>query len=243
MAAGQSLIVNADDFGQSPGINQGIIQAFEQGIVTSASLMVRWPAAGAAASYARDHPELSVGLHVDLGEWIYRDGEWVSLYAVIAQGDSDAVAVEIERQLDRFCDLMKQPPTHLDSHQHVHRSEPVRSGLIQIGDTLGVPLRHLSQVRYSGEFYGQTGNGFAYPEGVTAERLMHIVTALPAGITELGCHPGLGDDLESMYRRERAMEVQSLCDPRVCEHLQIEQVELCSFRDVPRLLMQPEIAG
>ncbi len=39
------LIVNADDFGQSPGINHGIIKAFEKGIVTSASLMVRFPAA------------------------------------------------------------------------------------------------------------------------------------------------------------------------------------------------------
>ena len=38
------LIVNADDFGQSTGVNQGIITAYEQGIVTSASLLVRWPA-------------------------------------------------------------------------------------------------------------------------------------------------------------------------------------------------------
>jgi predicted glycoside hydrolase/deacetylase ChbG (UPF0249 family) len=43
------LIVNADDFGQSAGINRGIIAAHEQGMVTSASLMVRWPAAHEAA--------------------------------------------------------------------------------------------------------------------------------------------------------------------------------------------------
>ena len=41
----RSLIVNADDFGQSPGINSGVIRAYEEGILTSASLMVRWPAA------------------------------------------------------------------------------------------------------------------------------------------------------------------------------------------------------
>ena len=68
----RSLIVNADDFGQSTAINRGIIRAYEQGVVTSASLMVLWPAAKEAANYARLHPSLSVGLHVDLAEWSYR---------------------------------------------------------------------------------------------------------------------------------------------------------------------------
>src|ERR1700722_19032593 len=56
------VIVNADDFGQSRGINQGIIQAHEQGIVTSASLMVRWAGAAEAAAYGRAHPNFSLGL-------------------------------------------------------------------------------------------------------------------------------------------------------------------------------------
>ena len=56
------LIVNADDFGQSPGVNRGIIEAHQHGIVTSASLMVSWPAAAEAAAYgraannAKEHP-------------------------------------------------------------------------------------------------------------------------------------------------------------------------------------------
>jgi predicted glycoside hydrolase/deacetylase ChbG (UPF0249 family) len=70
MSAAKYLIVNADDFGQSPGINRGIIEAHEQGIVTSASLMTRWLAAGEAALYAKQFPKLSVGLHLDLGEWV-----------------------------------------------------------------------------------------------------------------------------------------------------------------------------
>ena len=61
------VIVNADDFGRSRGVNRGIVEAHERGIVTSASLMVRWAAAADAAAYARMRPELSVGLHVDLG--------------------------------------------------------------------------------------------------------------------------------------------------------------------------------
>src|SRR3954451_21419733 len=96
------LIVNADDLGQSPGINRGIVQAHEEGIVTSASLMVRWPAAEAAAAYARTHARLSVGLHLDLGEWTYRDDGWVVRYQVVRGDDADAVTAEAQRQLETF---------------------------------------------------------------------------------------------------------------------------------------------
>ena len=71
------LVVNADDFGRSPGVNAGIADTHERGIVTSTSLMVRWPAAEQAAAYARQTPTLAVGLHADLGEWARRDGAWV----------------------------------------------------------------------------------------------------------------------------------------------------------------------
>ena len=66
------LIVNADNFGLSVGVNHGIIETHEHGIVTSASLMARWPAA--AAAYARAHPRLGLGLHLDIGEWAHHYG-------------------------------------------------------------------------------------------------------------------------------------------------------------------------
>ena len=50
-------------------------------------LLVRWPAAAEAAAYAQDHPELSLGLHVDLGEWTYDNGEWFPLYTVVPTPD------------------------------------------------------------------------------------------------------------------------------------------------------------
>ena len=58
MRTGRLLIVNADDFGQTAGVNRGVIEAHDRGIVTSASLMVRWPAAAEAASFARARPAL-----------------------------------------------------------------------------------------------------------------------------------------------------------------------------------------
>jgi hypothetical protein len=91
--------------------------------------------------------------------------------------------------------------------EHVHRGEPARSQLLQVSQALDIPLRHFSVVRYSGDFYGQTATGLSYPEGLNAERLMQTLAALPTGITELGCHPGLGDDVDSIYRTERTEEL------------------------------------
>lgn len=220
----RELIVNADDFGRSELTNAGIIRAFEDGIVTSASLMVGWPAAADAARYAREHHDLSVGLHFDLSEWTYRDDEWVVVYEAEAPP-----ADELERQLQRFRRLLDRDPTHLDSHQHVHREEPVASLLADAAATLGVPLRERSRIPYLGDFYGQWGKGEPYPEGITVDSLVSLIERLPPGVTELGCHPGLDVELDSSYRFERLAEVLTLCDPLVAYAIDREQVRLRSF--------------
>ena len=231
MAAKRYLIVNADDFGQSSGVNRGIIEAHERGIVTSASLMVRWPAAAEAAEYGREHPNLSLGLHFDLGEWVYRDEDWVPVYEVAPRDDATAVADEVSEQLATFRRLVGRDPTHIDSHQNVHLKEPrVRSVLIEVARRFEVPLRHFSpRVCCRGDFYGQTPKGLPWPDAISVEGLIEILAALPPGITELACHPGVDDDLESMYRSERAKEVEVLCDSRVRAAIIAEGIELGSF--------------
>lgn len=230
------LIVNADDFGLSPGINRGIIKAHEQGIVTSTSLMVRQPAAAEAAAYAREHPQLSVGLHVDLCEWTFSDEVWRPIYEVVPADDAAAVAEEVSRQLKAFRSLMGRDPTHLDSHQHVHRAEPVHSVLLKEGRKLGVVLRDAGpRVRYCGDFYGQSNKGDPYLEGISVEGLLRILADLSPGITEIGCHPGDGDELDSTYCSERGVESATLCDPRVRAAVSAEGIVLRSFSQTERL--------
>jgi chitin disaccharide deacetylase len=230
------LIVNSDDFGLSRGVNEGIVRAHEQGILTSASLMVRWPAAQKAADYAKKNSRLSVGLHVDLAEWVFSEWEWKPKYQVVQTDDEKAVRAEIARQLDSFQKLVGKNPTHIDSHQHVHRNEPVRSVLIEVASKLGVPLRDCSKaVRFCGDFYGQTGEGEPYPEGITVENLLKIISALPDGWTEVSCHAGDDDDLDSVYRSERKVEMNSLCDPRVRAAIDSQKIQLCSFADFAQL--------
>jgi chitin disaccharide deacetylase len=229
----RALIVNADDFGRSAGINRGIIEAHERGIVTSASLMVCWQDAIPAAAYARSHSSLSVGLHLDLGEWICRNGAWETLYVWTDPDDARAVECEARLQLERFRDLLGCDPTHLDSHQHLHRHAPLRDVLGRIADEIGVPLRHFSPiVRYRGDFYGQSAVGEPLPDLIGTTHLAAILRRLSAGVTELGCHPGYGDDVESMYRTERRIEVGTLCAREIRDALVAEQIRLVSFSEV-----------
>jgi chitin disaccharide deacetylase len=224
------LIVNADDFGLSEDVNSGILKAHRQGIVTSASLMVRWPAAQDAVNRAED---LDLGLHLDLGEWVYRDGEWRLLYQRAPFDDVQALRAEIGSQLARFQSLTGKDPSHLDSHQHVHLQEPLRSLVKQMAEELAIPLRAISpEIRYCGSFYGQTGKGESCPDAISLAAMIELLQRLPPGVTELACHPGSGAELNSTYCRERELEVQVLCHPRVRQTLLDENIRLCTFKNL-----------
>ena len=192
--------------------------------------MVRWPAADAAAAYQKERLELSLGLHLDLGEWAYRNGDWVAVYEVVPQDDVAAVKEEVSRQIASFKQLVGRDPTHIDSHQHVHCREPAHSILVEVANSIGVPLRHYTpKVRYCGDFYGQTAEGQPFHEAISVEALVKILAALLPGTTELACHPGEAEHLETMYRTERAQEVKVLCDQKVRAAIDSTEIELASF--------------
>ena len=230
------LVVNADDFGYSNGVNRGIIDAHELGIVTSASLMVRKPNAADAALYCRDTSTLGVGLHIDLGEWVFRDDEWRPLYQVVDVEDAQAVDREVHAQLSAFRDLVGRNPTHLDSHQNVHVRDPARAIVLRRARELGIPVRHFNpHIRYCGAYYGQTGEGAPLPEAISVQALNRLLAAIAPGITELGCHPGYGSDLHSVYASERDEEVRTLCDPRIRKILAELGFTPTSFRTLAAL--------
>jgi predicted glycoside hydrolase/deacetylase ChbG (UPF0249 family) len=229
------LIVNADDFGLSHGVNRGIIHAHASGIVTSANLMVYGPAAAEAAAYGRRHPSFSIGLHVDLGEWVYQKKSWQPIYQRVALDDTTTIGKEVSRQVALFQRLLHKNPSHLDSHQHVHRHACVRDVLVRLSRRLDIPLRdHSPSIQYCGAFYGQTGEGLPLRHVVSRLGLGRILKALPPGCSELSCHPGLGNDLNSVYRTERAKEVKVLCDPRIRDVLMAEGIKLRSFAELAK---------
>lgn len=232
------LIVNADDLGYTEATTAGILHAHAHGIVTSASLMVRRPAVRAAVQAAAATGLDDLGLHIDLGEWVFRDGRWVSLYQRVNGADAVAVAAECRAQLEAFRDVVGRNPTHLDSHQHVHLHEPLRSIAVELAAELGVPLRHLSpEVSYCGGFYGQSGRGEPAPGQITEAALLGLLRECRAAAAadarppavELACHPGFDAALDTMYRDERRLEVDALCSPGLREAIGEIGFELATF--------------
>ncbi len=138
----KKLIVNADDLGLTTGVNRGVLRAFQDGIVTSASLLVTGSAFDDAVALARRNPELDVGLHLALveeqailgrevlptlvdasGRLPRTSGEFLRR-ALLARISWDEVEREIAAQIARFQNTGLRL-SHLDSHQHLHMFPPV----------------------------------------------------------------------------------------------------------------------
>jgi len=138
----KQLIVNADDLGLTPAVNRGVVRAFQNGIVTSASLLVTGGAFEEAVALARQNPKLDVGLHLTLveeravldpdaiptlvdqsGHFPRTSGEFIR--RAILGGIS---WYEVEREIAAQIALFQKtglPLSHLDSHQHLHMFPPV----------------------------------------------------------------------------------------------------------------------
>jgi predicted glycoside hydrolase/deacetylase ChbG (UPF0249 family) len=242
------LIVNADDFGRSPGINRGIIEAHQHGIVSSTTLLVNLPWSAEAATLSVSVPNLGVGLHLNFcyGPPIGNDGGSLLgpdglLDRDLARLGQRATAADIDRearaQLARFHDLLGRDPTHLDSHQHIHAWPTAIEPVAALAREIGVPVRafsatHRDRLRTLGvacpdafisAFYG-AGN-------IDIATLAAIITELPPGTTELMCHPGYDDPAlgDSSYRREREVELATLCAPAIRALLPEAGIERVSF--------------
>src|SRR4051794_31344769 len=220
------LVVNADDFGASDGVNRGVAEAHTNGIVTSTSLLVTGAACREAVRMLADLPDLGVGLHFDVC------GEDERAFDV---HDVDAFRADFEQQIAEFVDLVGREPTHIDSHRHVHRHTFLRPLFRELVEPRGIPLRDDGRVRFVGDFFAQWEWGVTELDKISIVTLEQILRekVLP-GWTELSCHPGYPSaGYDAMYDTEREVEVRSLTDSSVRQTIDELGIELVSFADFP----------
>ena len=147
--ADRYLIVSGDDFGLSPGVNAGIIRAYRDGILTSASLLVGAPATAEAVALAHEHPGLAVGLHLALAQsravappetipdlagpdGAFGDAPvWSGLRYFFLPGMRTQLRREIEAQLRRF-ESFGLALSHVDGHMNMHLHPVVLDILVEI---------------------------------------------------------------------------------------------------------------
>jgi predicted glycoside hydrolase/deacetylase ChbG (UPF0249 family) len=222
-------IVNGDDFGASQGINRGIIEAHNFGILTSSSLMMNMPHTDEAINKSRDLPSLSIGLHVTLTD--------EKAKPLIDFGEPDDCRNELQSQFDHFQELTARFPTHLDSHHNIHRDARILPFFLEMSEKYGLPLREHSPVRYFPSFYGQW-DGETHLEQISVGNLIHILESeIGEGFTELSCHPGYVDpEFRTGYHVEREMELQTLCDPIIQKKIDELEIQLIGYEEYNKIL-------
>ena len=137
------LVVNADDFGFTSDVNEGILRSHLDGIVRSASLMANGSAFDNAVELAKLHPSLGVGCHLTLvqGDSIAWPGTQLPASAahLLARPPSrDDAFREFQAQIERVRERGIRP-THLDTHQHVHLLPAVLDAVANLADHFKIP--------------------------------------------------------------------------------------------------------
>jgi predicted glycoside hydrolase/deacetylase ChbG (UPF0249 family) len=243
------LIVNADDFGLTAGVSRGILHAHRAGLVTSTTVLASLPPqpeldAAAAGS------GLGLGLHFNL-TWgrplsaaamvpsiVDTEGRFRrDLAALRDRARPDEVRRECETQIEAFSRRFGRPPTHLDSHHHVHRVPRVMDAVVDVALAARLPLRSQDTgfrdgLRRHGIATTDHFIGDAQAEPYwTTERLLDQLATLALGVTELMCHPGVFDEdlAYSRYGRQREVELAALCDLEARATVERLDIRLCHF--------------
>jgi len=142
LSARKQLVVNADDFGFTPDVNEGIVEAHRYGILTATTLMANGDAFEDAVRLARATPTLDIGSHLVLvgGTSLLTGKPYpltvAQLIAAMAKREI-RVYDELAAQVRRMVDAGIQP-THLDTHKHTHLAPPVLDAVARVAEDFGI---------------------------------------------------------------------------------------------------------
>ncbi|HEG43844.1 MAG TPA: ChbG/HpnK family deacetylase [Phycisphaerales bacterium] len=149
------VIINADDFGMTDGINRAVVEAHRDGVLTSATLMSGMAGAQAAAEIAHETPSLGVGVHLNLREggcvstddevrrMLSPNGEFnlsmgkIFALSVLKPAMRTAIEVEFAAQIQWLIDR-ELKPTHIDSHKHIHCFPAIYSIVVGLAERFGI---------------------------------------------------------------------------------------------------------
>jgi predicted glycoside hydrolase/deacetylase ChbG (UPF0249 family) len=233
------LVVNADDFGFTPDVNQGIVEAHRDGILTATTLMATGAAFEDAVRWSKEVPTLDIGCHLVLvGEAPYPRTVAQLTRAVFLKQMN--VHEELSNQVRKIVKAGISP-THLDTHKHTHLLPPVLDAVARISQEFQIPwVRRpfdipltpggvsFSKRAVSKAFGAVRGRfmrvlaqhgcrstdyfaGFQITGNFNAQSLAQLIRALPEGSTEFMCHPGIcGAELRGARTRLKESREQEL---------------------------------
>jgi len=248
------LIVNADDFGYTPGVTSGIVRAHHQGIVTATTMMANAPDTEGAGRAARATRSLDVGAHLvttygkpvsppdAVRSLIGKDGRFPRVSDLLRTGQPKAAEalVEYRAQYRRVSDLIGREPTHLDTHHWVHDMPALEEAMLALARETGAAARthdgrqrarfRDAGVRTPDRFVRE----FQHTGAIHLDAMLDLLERLAeeGGVIELMCHPADPDPAllgGSSYAEERGIELDTLTHPRVREAVERLGIELVDY--------------
>lgn len=182
----KQLIVNADDYGRTEGVTQGIIQAHREGIVTSTTVMMNMPNVEEALKLASDCPDLGMGVHLVFTAWrplrspaevpslVNADGYFHSQEAILSHPnriDTDELRAELKAQIESLRALGREPD-HLDCHHFIHIYPSFFAVYVELAGEYGLPVRLPFPPE---EEWGEAAASVSVAQGLPPDLLQEIV--------------------------------------------------------------------
>jgi predicted glycoside hydrolase/deacetylase ChbG (UPF0249 family) len=236
------LIVNADDFGFTRDVNEGIVEAHRNGILTSTTIMATGGAFDHAVALARQTPSLDIGVHLVLvGE--PRFPETPAQLALAVARRRIRIYEELDAQIRRVFDTGLHP-THLDSHKHTHILPPVLGAIARLSAEHAIPwVRRpmnlpllTGRLRRNGCRVTDRFEGFRYTGHLGTTELVAFLDTVREGVTEFMCHPGYCTDelraAPTRLKESRQRELEALTSPEVRKAVARAGIVLSTFREL-----------
>lgn len=236
------LIVNADDFGFTHDVNEGIVEAHRNGILTATTLMANGDAFDQAVALARENPSLDVGCHLVLVQGRSVLDPARELPSTVKQLMLGVIAGKIPVYEEFAAQIRKIAaagiaPTHLDTHKHTHLLPPVLKAMARVAREFGILwMRRRFPISTSLDGIRTTDHfaGFRLTGSLDERALIDQLRRLPEGLTELMCHPGrLGPELRAAATRlkeSREIELRALTSSAVREAIRRRGIQLVNYR-------------
>lgn len=244
------LIINADDFGYSKGINLGIIDAHRNGILTSTTMMANMSGFEHGVELAKENQELGIGVHLTLtcGEPILnnvssliKDGRFhnLSFYEKDFSINEEELYREWEAQIQKIIEAGIQP-THLDTHHHVNILSPMKEVFIELAQKYQLPVRNNFEVpktiKTVSKFFMEFDSLSQSREIWKAMTIQHLIQDCKMyGTIEVMCHPGYLDHVvfeNSSLLEHRVFTVKELQKTSYKDALEKNGIQLGTYREL-----------
>lgn len=241
------LIVNADDFGLTEGVNNGIVESYKNGIVRSTTMLANSKAFDHGVKLSGENPGLAIGVHLaltigkpltsGLKTIVDSEGNFFKISVIeekIPSFDENELETEFTAQIEKILNAGIKV-THFDSHHHVHMLPKINAMTVKLAKKYGVSIRKIKGFENDVPTTSEFSEKF-YAGGVTVKGFEELINSYDnVESLETMCHPAIVDDEllgMSSYAKQRTEELNIVTCKDIKEFIESKGIKLVNYSDL-----------